>query len=94
MEIRMPAWLEAVEDDRQLAERTRFLLRLAALYIDPEGRLSELSRRCGLAENTLATISKRQDRVSPEIAISVEKAVGREVMPRELLRPDLFNTQG
>lgn len=90
----MPTWLETVEIDRQPAETTRFLLKLAALYVDPEGRLSELSRACGLAENTLATISKRQDRVSPEIAILVEKAVGRDVMPRELLRPDLFTVQG
>ncbi len=90
----MPAWLEAVEDDRQHAEKTRFLLKIAALYVDPEGRLSELSRKCGLAENTLATVSKRQDRISPEIAILVENAVGRDILPRELLRPDLFTVQG
>lgn len=90
----MPAWLEAVEPDRQPAEKTRFLLKIAALYVDPEGRLSELSRVCGLAENTLATVSKRQDKLSPEIAILVEKAVGREILPRELLRPDLFSVQG
>jgi hypothetical protein len=94
VKIQMPAWLAAVEPADQPAERTRFLLRLAALYVDPQGRLSELSRLCGLADNTLATVSKRQDKISPEIAVAVETAVGRDILPRELLRPDLFSVQG
>ena len=92
MQIRFPEWLEKVDEDRQAAEKTRFLLRLAALYVDSEGRLSELSKACGLADNTLATVSRRQDRLSPEIAVKIEEVVGRDILPRELFRPDLFVT--
>lgn len=90
MHIEMPGWLSRIDADKQAAEKTRFFLKLAALYVDPEGRLSELSKACGLAENTLATISRRDAPLSPEIAIKIETAVGRAVMTREILRPDLF----
>jgi hypothetical protein len=89
----MPAWLERLDPELQAAERTRFLLRIAALYVSPEGSVAELSRQCGLAEGTLASVSKRQDLLSPEMVISVEKAVGRDIMPRELFRPDLFTVE-
>lgn len=92
MEIRMPGWLDNLPEERQAVERTCFLLRVAALYIDPRGSLAALSLACGLADNTLATVAKRQDKISPEIAILVENTVGREIMPRHLLRPDLFVT--
>lgn len=90
MQIKLPKWLEEVPEERQLIETTRFYLRIAALYVDPEGRLSALSLACGLAESTLATVSKRVEKLSPETAILIERTVGRDLMPRELFRPDLF----
>ncbi len=93
MNIQLPTWLETVEEDRQATEKTRFYLKIAALYVSPDGRLSDLSKACGLQENTLATVSQRGP-LSPEIAIVIEKTVGRDIIPRHLLRPDLFEIPG
>lgn len=90
MDIKTPRWVEGSPPERQAAEKQRFLLQLAALYLDPKGRLSVLSRACGLSDNTLATLSRRDDPLSPEIAIKIEQVVGRDILPRELIRPDLF----
>lgn len=83
-----PYMAELPEEQRQEA-RARFLIRLAALYFSPEGKMQALSSACGLHKNHLATLRG----ISPESAIKMEKAVGRELFPRELFRPDLFTVQ-
>jgi hypothetical protein len=90
VQIQLPAWLEKLPEEERDGQRTRFLLRLAALHFDPGGHLSTLSEACGYQDGTLASISRRNERVSPEMAIKLEEVLGVAIMPRELLRPDMF----
>lgn len=66
--------------------RARFLLRLAALYYSPEGKLNTLSRDLGLNSSSLAGL----DNISADLAVKLENILDRELFPRELFRPDLF----
>ena len=84
-----PAYLADLTEDKQAPARCRFLIRLAALYYSPEGKVSSLSEKLGLHPGTLAGSST----ITPEIAIRLEELLGREHFPRSLFRPDLFLIQ-
>ena len=91
MQLRMPTWLEGVPQEDRLCARTRFLLRLAALYASENGGLGELSCLIGYeSKHSLSVIISRRRSVSPEQAAAIETVVGREVVAREDLRPDMF----
>jgi len=89
MNVPMPQWLDTIADEDQDAARSRFLLRLAALYHSPEGKLNTLSEAVGFSPNSLAQLY----RVSAPLAVSLEELLGRDNFPRELFRPDLFRTE-
>lgn len=91
----LPKWFNEINPTESENEERVFLLRLAALYASPEGTLPFLSRCIGRNPNyltTLCTPRRGQARglVDHMDAIEIEKLVGREVMPRERLRPDIF----
>lgn len=48
---------------------------------------TELARRIGSTQNAVWQ-ARQRDRVSPEMAMAIERALGGEVLAREL-RPDL-----
>lgn len=86
MSIRLPAFLDDLKKsapDEYDGIRTRFLLRLAALYHSPFGQLKTLSVDLGYHENTLAGITS----ISPELAVKLEEALGADLFPREMLNP-------
>ncbi len=84
-----PSWLASTQDDVQAQVRTRFFLCLAAAYCGERGNHARLARTIGM--NVQAVHSARErGQVSPEMAIAIESALGRELFPRELFRPDLF----
>jgi hypothetical protein len=68
----------------------RFGMRLAALYASEEGTLAALAKELGISEGMIRHLTTSDRRISPELAISTEKLVSRNVVQRELLRPDYF----
>jgi hypothetical protein len=67
-----------------LAERTRFLIRYAALFHNPSGHLSELSLACGLSVSVLSTCLTR-GRISASCAQRIADCIGPENFPIHLL---------
>lgn len=87
MDIPLPHWLTDVRESDRDAERTRFFLRLAALYASKEGHMTQLSSMVGLAPSTLGQFASRPEiKVSPATAKSIEKVTGG-VVPRQELNP-------
>lgn len=90
MQRAFPKYIDDLPEDQQAQARCRFLVRLAALYYSPEGKLNKLSKALDLHENTLATT----DSITAEMAVKLESLLGRDLFPRELFRPDLFDVEG
>lgn len=85
-----PAWVMR-HDTPESVDRAKlaFLLRLAALYHNATGSLTELSLALGMSDSVLHMAMKR-GQITAEVAVAIEKAIGRQHFPRELFRPDLF----
>ena len=71
-------------------ERTEFALRLAALFHNKSGSLSDLSTAIGGSHSKLHMALRTKGGVSAQDCIQIETLLGRETMPREFIRPDLF----
>ena len=85
----MPSWLADLPDVERERARVRFLLCLASIYLQDKGTPADLSTALGLNPNQV-NVMKTRGIVSGEIAVAVEKLLGRDLFPRELFRPDLF----
>lgn len=79
-----PDW--ARENDQA---RLCFLIRLAALFHNENGSLTQLSEAIGLTKPALHVALKR-GQIAPVHAVAIETLLGRPLFPRELFRPDLF----
>ena len=85
-----PKWLENISDEKQRDRaRVRFYVGLAALYHNEKGRFDVLDQAMGLRSGACKT-ERFSGYPGARFSISVEKAVGRDLFPRELFRPDLF----
>lgn len=89
-EIKYPAWLENLPPKKRERARKRWLVNLAALHYSPRNSVSDLSRGLGMHAGSLNTILCRDTRLSAAICVGIEKLVGRQVMPREILDPEIF----
>lgn len=78
----VPGWVQP--EDRQ-----RFAVALAALYHNPTGSISELSKALGLSHATL-NMALRGPGISERNCLALEALMGRDLFPREFFRPDLF----
>lgn len=87
-----PAWLTGETDPEKSEKRTRFYLSVACQYYSESGRASDLAEAIGMTANSYA-VMKTRGKVPPETALALEKALGRELFPRELFRPDLFEIE-
>lgn len=84
MPVSLPPYLDEITDPAEQTEaKTRFLLRLAALYFSPSGQIKVLSDAIGYHENSLASVTS----ISPKLAVKLEEALGADLFPRELLNP-------
>lgn len=90
MSIKLPEWLNAVPPEKRARARKTYLLKLAALQIVPSGTLGDLSVALGLSRNTLGTVCGQDGHISPRITLAIESAVGRDLLPRELLNPEVY----
>jgi hypothetical protein len=84
-----PNWLDSVPAEEREAAKVRILLSLAAVYASVEGTASALALLLGVHHNSILQAKKR-GKVSGELAVKIEEALGRECFPREAFRPDLF----
>ncbi len=85
-----PLWLQQmpVGDPRRKA-RLAWLLDLCALYASEDGRMTTLSTRCGFSSSAIGK-AKHLGAISPEMAIEIERCLGRAWITREVLLPELF----
>lgn len=92
MSIFRPAWFNGLslyrEEDRII--RNRYLLKSAALVHSPEGTLQLLAHDLGIHYHSLVRLYQPGRSISPQMAVQLEQTVGKEALPRKLLRPDVF----
>jgi len=90
--LRYPAWLAELPKEEQEKARIRWLIRLYALYATEEGGLKKFAAHMGLSTNYLKTQTQHTfwRQLPPKTAIKIEETLGRDIAPRERLRPDLF----
>lgn len=85
-----PAWLADLPAEEREAACLRFTLGLASLYASPEMQDQELSRKLGHHEAFIGGL-KFRGKITAEVAVKIERLLGRELFPRSLFRPDLFD---
>lgn len=85
-----PMWLQQMPpgDSRRKA-RLAWLLDLCALYWSKDGRMTTLSADCGFSTSAIGK-AKHLGSISPEMAIEIERKMGRGWITREVLLPELF----
>lgn len=85
-----PSWLDGITDDSEReAARHRYLLNLACVFHSPTGRVADLATALGVSPNAFA-LAKMRGKVPPEMAIDIERILGRDHFPRELFHPALY----
>lgn len=82
-----PRWCDDLPDEHA---RLRFLFMLAAIYHNHEGSLRTLASAIGRS-GAFFTMAAKEGKISGDDAVKIERAIGREIFPRELFRPDLFD---
>jgi hypothetical protein len=87
-----PAWIAELPEEHRGKSKVRFYLSLAAAWHSEAGTLTELSRSLGLNESHL-NVCRKRGKVSPELAVKIESALGRDHFPRELFN-DIFTVVG
>lgn len=70
----------------QIATDYNRMIRIAALSLDSQGRMSRLAKAAGVSKNAI-TVAIRNGRFSAGLASALERAVGREVLKAEELCP-------
>lgn len=91
MPISLPQWINALPEAERPAARTKFLLKTCSLYATQDGRIQDLSRALGYSPRTLFQMSAGYEVMNPNVAIALEKLLGRDVVTREILLPELFD---
>lgn len=85
-----PAWLDGIADPiEKEQELHRLLLGLARLFHSREGTSIKLADTLGVTPNALAQY-RIKGKVPPDMAVAIERALGKELLPRVLFHPDLF----
>jgi hypothetical protein len=86
MRFALPAYIESLPEAEREAATCRFLVRQAALYYSPSGALRPLSIALGFNPNTLSNL----DAISPRTAVRLEELLGKDLFPRHLFCPGVF----
>lgn len=66
------------------------MLKAAALAHTPEGTMENLANDVGIHYHSLVRLYQPGRWISPQLAVRLEQTVGKEALPRKLLRPDVF----
>lgn len=86
----MPKWFSALPAAEREAARTRFLIRVAALYATRAGTMSALSVALRLHSHTMATFASGRTALSPALCAKIERLCGRHALPLHMLNPAVF----
>lgn len=95
MPTSLPPWITALDEQNREVQSRIFYIKFAALCASPSGTLPKLSLRLGRNPNFLAHVIAPGRKPAPallsyEDAIRIETMLGRDILPREFLRPDIF----
>lgn len=90
MPIPLPAWLDTLPESARPAARTKFLLKACAIYATEEGKIQDFSAILGFHRNTLFGIASGANPMTANTAVAIEKLLGRSIVTREMLLPELF----
>jgi hypothetical protein len=90
--IFIPSWFYglSLSRDEDKIVRNRYLLKAAALAHTPEGSMENLANDLQIHYHSLVRLYQPGRSISAQLAVRLEKTVGKEVIPRTLVRPDLF----
>lgn len=78
-------------DPDERRTRNRYLIRSAALVHNSGGSMHLLAEDMGIAYHSLVRLyGEHGGTINAEMAVRLEKTVGRTALPRKLLRPDIF----
>ncbi len=93
----LPLWITSLELNERDANTRVFYLKVAALYATPAGSLPALAKRLMRSHTYLTLICSNskpasiRGRIPVKDAILIEQIVGRDVITRELLCPEVFH---
>lgn len=93
MQPPVPTWISSADAAEKTTESRLFYIRLAALYATPNGSLPALSKAIGRSENLLTGIYAHKRKLQVRDAIRIEALVGRNVVTREMLCPEVFDVE-
>lgn len=83
-----PAWIAELPREERDRAKVRHYLNLAAAYHNDSASLTKLSLALGFSKAGL-NVARQRGRVSPPVAVEIERKLGRDHFPRELFN-DLF----
>lgn len=84
--MRYPDWVNQQGLDEKQIRKNRliFLVRRAALHVDGRGSYKALAEKLGLCHSTFCIYIDR-GRFTASVATAIERLIGRELAPHELL---------
>ena len=87
-----PTWLAGLTGEAQRRARLGWMLDLCALYGSPDGKMVTFSILCQYAPSAIGK-AKHLGQMSPELANKIESYLGRDIITREALCPEIFATK-
>ncbi len=88
----IPSWLAETPDIDRPKANIRFLLSLAEVYCQHRGNAKQLAEVCGIERSTLYGARERGS-VTADMALRIEKALGRDLFPWENFLPHLSDSE-
>lgn len=89
-----PRWLEELpEGPAKVKARTRFLIRLAALYSSEDGFAKQMAIDIGAHRQTLNQGMLRWTTMPPWLCRKIEDTLGSDLFPVEYLNPEIFKAK-
>lgn len=90
----IPKWLDQLSGVDAALALTRFRVEYVALMYCQTGSLRDLSVALGKSPTLLYNSITKWPRIPAHYCVALEQLVGREVVTREWLNPDIFNIAG
>lgn len=89
-----PKWVEQLSGDDLLLAKTKFRISYCALMYHPSGGLSNLSVALGKSRALIYNSIPKWRHIPAHYCVAIEQLIGRDVVTREWLNPDIFTIEG